>query len=427
MPDNVINKVVYGGRTLIDLTDTTATANSILSGYGAYGADGVWIDGIATAGGSGDGSVYQDGEGYIVLDDGPGTHVEVDALNVTTNGTYTASTGHAYSPVTVNVSGGTSVVADVVTTLASGGDHHAISGIDISSDTVTAAHLETGYTAHDATGTLITGALSPSGVKYVYSDVDGEGAWDISNYQYVSYDYAPVKDNKFRFWIEVNSSDLTFKAPVSVPSVSSYQYTGAIDWGDGSAITEYEYGNTDHIHTYEEAGRYCVSIWRTGGANRFGVGSLRSSDRSKVVAIEYYNLGYPTSYLTDVLSNVKKLRYSSSQTNIYITDYASLTDVVLPDSATTIVIFVRCYSLEKLILPESVTAIENGAFSDNTAMKEYHLLPTIPPTLGTGVFRNIPSSCIIYVPYSSDHSILAAYQTANNWSNYASYMQEEPQ
>ena len=33
--------------------------------------------------------------------------------------------------------------------------------LDLTSDTVTAAHLETGYTAHDANGEPITGSLSP--------------------------------------------------------------------------------------------------------------------------------------------------------------------------------------------------------------------------------------------------------------------------
>lgn len=97
-----INKVEFGGRTLIDLTDTTATADKILTGYGAYGKDGVWVDGTAIES-SPDGAVYQDSEGYVVLDDGPGTHVEVESLSVTENGTYTAPTGYAYSPVSVDV------------------------------------------------------------------------------------------------------------------------------------------------------------------------------------------------------------------------------------------------------------------------------------------------------------------------------------
>ena len=44
-----VNKVEFGGRTLIDLTGTTATADKILTGYGAYGKDGVWVDGTATS------------------------------------------------------------------------------------------------------------------------------------------------------------------------------------------------------------------------------------------------------------------------------------------------------------------------------------------------------------------------------------------
>lgn len=40
------NKVqLADGTVLIDLTDTTATASEILQGYGAYGADGAWMDG----------------------------------------------------------------------------------------------------------------------------------------------------------------------------------------------------------------------------------------------------------------------------------------------------------------------------------------------------------------------------------------------
>jgi hypothetical protein len=60
-------------------------------------------------------------------------------------------------------------------------------------------------------------------------------------------------------------------------------------------------------------------------------------------------------------------------------------------------------------------------------MSEYHFKPTTPPTLAnSNAFQNIPSDCIIYVPYSADHSILNAYKTATNWSSQASKMQEEP-
>lgn len=43
-----INKVIYGGNTLIDITDTTAIADYVLDGYYFYGRDGVKTEGTCT-------------------------------------------------------------------------------------------------------------------------------------------------------------------------------------------------------------------------------------------------------------------------------------------------------------------------------------------------------------------------------------------
>lgn len=43
-----INKVVYGGSTLIDITDTTAVANKVLDGYYFYTRAGVKTEGACT-------------------------------------------------------------------------------------------------------------------------------------------------------------------------------------------------------------------------------------------------------------------------------------------------------------------------------------------------------------------------------------------
>jgi len=53
MANEKVNKVIFGSETLVDLTDATASADKILSGYTAYGADGNKLTGSAGASVSG--------------------------------------------------------------------------------------------------------------------------------------------------------------------------------------------------------------------------------------------------------------------------------------------------------------------------------------------------------------------------------------
>lgn len=108
----------------------------------------------------------------------------------------------------------------------------------------------------------------------------------------------------------------------------------------------------------------------------------------------------------------------------------ALTEITIPSNVTSIgtYAFYRCYSLVKITIPSGVTNIESNTFNSCKGLSEIHLMRTTPPSMSnTNAFGTLSSSCIIYVPYSEDHSILNAYKTASNWSTYASYMQEEPQ
>lgn len=133
--------------------------------------------------------------------------------------------------------------------------------------------------------------------------------------------------------------------------------------------------------------------------------------------------------------NLRKLTmYSmepSSGTNctVRLYDVASITHFVIPGTYTNIQTDTcRASCIKKLWIPASVTNIAATAFAYNSLLEEIHVRATTPPTLGsTNSFKDMPSTCIIYVPYSSDHSILAAYQSATNWSTFSAQMQEEPQ
>ena len=68
-------------------------------------------------------------------------------------------------------------------------------------------------------------------------------------------------------------------------------------------------------------------------------------------------------------------------------------------------------------VPATVTQINDYAFTNSWLT--LHMKPTTPPTLANT--RAINSVQKIIVPQGS----LSAYQTATNWSNFASKMEEE--
>lgn len=106
-----VNKVVKSdGTTLIDITGTTATASDVAQGKVFYAANG------------------------------------------------TQQTGTA-------VMGGGSAISVVDTTDSHGGTIRTITAVDLSADTVTAATLLQGYTAHDRLGNAITGTASSGSVS----------------------------------------------------------------------------------------------------------------------------------------------------------------------------------------------------------------------------------------------------------------------
>ena len=65
--------------------------------------------------------------------------------------------------VGTNTGGGGSAIVTTETQDSHGGTIIEITAVDLSNDTVDAAHLLQGYTAHDRTGTAITGSYTPSG------------------------------------------------------------------------------------------------------------------------------------------------------------------------------------------------------------------------------------------------------------------------
>lgn len=160
MANTYVNKVqLADGTSLIDISDTTATADKILSGYTAYGADGSKLTGTASSGGS----VTQDQDGFIVLPPtgggGGGSNLIVESgtyepLEDTNHPTISFANTHSTLPIYAIIydSTGTSNSADDNFYCSITNFYELYSGINLPNGTYWYARMQGAY-ASSTTGT----------------------------------------------------------------------------------------------------------------------------------------------------------------------------------------------------------------------------------------------------------------------------------
>jgi hypothetical protein len=288
-----VNKVVYGADTIIDISGTTATADKILQGYGAFGADGSWMDGTAVAGAG-------------------------------------------------------SAVSIVDTTDENGGTIRTITGVSLAGDTVTASHLETGYTAHDALGNPITGTMSPGGSPTL---------------QTITKTYTPTESQQTETITAGAGYDGIEEVSVTVNAVeSSYVGTG-VSRKSSSDLTASGATVTAPAGYYQSAATKSVASG-TAGTPTASKGTV--SNHSVTVTPSVTN---STGYITGGTKTGMAVTVSASElvsgnkeitangTNIDVADYSTVS-VAVPSSGSSMNVQVA----------QSTTRVANTAYTKTAAL-----------------------------------------------------------
>ena len=96
------------------------------------------------------------------------------------------------------------------------------------------------------------------------------------------------------------------------------------------------------------------------------------------------------------------------------------TEIEIPEGVTTINDYQLAYNptTTKYTLPASLTTIKAKAFRNNSALTTIVCAAVVPPTCGVDVFKNVPTSCTVYVPAGS----VDAYKAANGWKGFANIL-----
>ena len=419
-------------------------------------------------------------DGYPTLIDSipSGGSAVIEPLSVTANGTYTAPTGvDGYSPVSVNVSGGGggSVSPKQINFFDYDGTClHSFTASEWANETALPSNpSHTGLTAQGWNWTkaqidaqLVSTPEQDINVGQMYITASGDTEIDIE-----------LKKKKLDLWLGIcpkGTVDIDWGDGSAVSTVTGTSLTKIVN-------TEHTYASAGkYMIKLNVTGGTCaivgglvgttyVSLFISGNKTVVNENAVYSSSVKTIRLGDNMNIGDHAfrnfrgltnitlpSRLTSVgsyaflgcnnltsitipsgvesigascFSNCSVLESAllpsglvSVNTSTFSYNYM-LSSVTIPSTVTNIdaTAFRSCYILTCITLPSTVTNIGNNAFYDWYGAKEYHIKPTTPPKLGTTVFNNIPSDCIIYVPSAS----LNTYKTASNWSTYASYMQGE--
>jgi len=107
----------------------------------------------------------------------------------------------------------------------------------------------------------------------------------------------------------------------------------------------------------------------------------------------------------------------STCTNLAILDFRNTGISNISNNA-----FTSCLILSKLYLPSTLVTIGSNVFAYCYSLKEIHIEATTPPTNNSS-FGSFPSNFIIYVPVGTGDT----YKAAAGWSTYADHIVEEGQ
>lgn len=110
----------------------------------------------------------------------------ITTVNNTTKKLNTAGKYMEDDVTIVDVTSGAQVITVTDTLDAGGGTIREITAVDISNDTVDAAHLLQGYTAHDRTGSAITGTYQGGDTPTGTITITTNGTHNVASYAYAS-------------------------------------------------------------------------------------------------------------------------------------------------------------------------------------------------------------------------------------------------
>lgn len=330
-----------------------ATANAIRV-KGSFSADITW----------------ESGTGFATAVSALPDATIIEPLSVSANGTYTASSGRAYSPVTVSVPQPSGTIS-----ITENGTHNVkdyeYAEVNVSGSVAT-NKKRNDVTLFDYDGTIIDSysatefaALSSLPDNPTHDGLIAQGwNWTLTNAKAYVAKYGSLNigqmygtdDGNTRIYISLEEGRLSpFLGLAASSSVT-------VDWGDGTTSTVTGGGLSTIVntqHSYASPGNYVITLSTTGQMDILGSNSYGSQLIWKNSTTANENIVYQCAVTKVELGNRVRGLATSAFNNC-----KRLESITIPNTLATTSfggrVFYICESLKCLVVPANITAWNNG-------------------------------------------------------------------
>lgn len=364
-----INKVIYGNSTLLDLTSDTVSESNVASGKTFHRKDGTKVTGTAEmAQASYSNQTITLTNGFPVSVGGGG--VDVTPLSVTENGTYTAPSGKAYSPVNVNVPTQTEVQSNDVNLC------------DYDGTILYSYSKEDFLTLTEFPSNPIHEGLVSQGWNWTL-----QGAKNyVSKYGFLDIGHTfDTVDGKTRLFLEVFDVHKNIRLSLGIKG------TVTVDWGDDSEPITMTGSKTTTLvfstHEYEDAGNYVITISSVSGNYVLLASStiplIANADNTSANASFLVTTGLSKIYVgseckgisTSSLTNLVSLKHITIPYGTIVASKATggnylLEAIIFPKASSNYDVaaaFSNCYNVKRICISENTAGLTY--FTDATILE----------------------------------------------------------